>query len=76
MGGGLNFWNDVTWVRLEHWPLPMQVGVSTRYWQFAEPGDPRLTIEPAIGIPSRSTDYFGGLDPILDAIDAFDAGAG
>src|SRR5215210_7825502 len=46
MGGGLNFWDDVTWVRLDHLPVPMQVGISTRYWQFAEPDDARLTIEP------------------------------
>ena len=30
MGGGLNFWNDVAWVELEHWPIPTQVGISTR----------------------------------------------
>jgi C-terminal processing protease CtpA/Prc len=68
MGGGLNFWNDVQWVTLPDYPVPMQVGVSTRYWQKATPDDPRLTIEPAIGIPSRASDYFAGRDPVLEAV--------
>jgi hypothetical protein len=67
MGGGLNFWNDVRQVRLADWPIPMQVGVSTRYWQFATPDDPRLTIEPDIRIPLRAADYFAGRDPVLEA---------
>jgi len=67
MGGGLNFWDDVTFVRLDALPVPMQVGVSTRYWEFADPDDPRLTIEPDVSIPARSEDYFGGIDPALEA---------
>jgi hypothetical protein len=67
MGGGLNFWNDVRQVRLADWPIPMQVGVSTRYWQFATPDDERLTIEPDVRIPLRAADYFAGRDPVLEA---------
>lgn len=67
MGGGLNFWDDVDWVELPDYPVPMQVGVSTRYWQMAEPDDPRLTIEPEIAVEARATDYFAGRDPALDA---------
>ena len=67
MGGGLNFWNDVAWVELEHWPIPMRVGVSTRYWQMGVPDDPRLTIEPEIAVPSRAADFFAGRDPALEA---------
>ena len=68
MGGGLNFWNDVRWVELRDWPLPTQVGVSTRYWQFAAPDDPRLTITPDIALPARAADYFADRDPVLEAI--------
>ena len=68
MGGGLNFWDDVQWVTLPSYPVPMQVGVSTRYWQKATPGDPRLTIEPDIAVPSRASDYFAGRDPVLEAV--------
>jgi hypothetical protein len=67
MGGGLNFWDDVTQVRLHALPVPMQVGVSTRYWQFAAPDDPRLTIEPDIAVPASSEDFLNGRDPVLEA---------
>jgi hypothetical protein len=68
MAGGLNFWNDVQLVRLPHYPIPMQVGVSTRYWQFASADDPRLSIEPDLPLPNLSSDYFGDRDPVLEAV--------
>jgi C-terminal processing protease CtpA/Prc len=68
MAGGLNFWNDVQLVRLPHYPIPMQVGVSTRYWQFAPADDPRLSIEPDLPLPNLSSDYFGDRDPVLEAV--------
>ena len=67
MGGGLNFWDDVTFVRLDALPVPMQVGVSTRYWEFAEPDDPRLSIEPDVTIPATAADFLAGNDPVLEA---------
>lgn len=67
MGGGLNFWDDVRWVGLDALPVPMQVGVSTRYWQFATADDPRLTIAPDIVVPLTAAEHFAGLDPALDA---------
>jgi hypothetical protein len=66
MGGGLNFWDDVRFVHLDALPVPMQVGVSTRYWQFATADDPRLTIEPDENVPVTAEDYFAGRDPALD----------
>ncbi len=72
MGGGLNFWNDTTPVELEHLPVPMRVAVSFRYWQKSTPDDPRLTIEPEIGVPSVSADYFADRDPVLEAVLAAD----
>ena len=68
MGGGLNFWNDVDWVQLPSFPVPMQVGVSTRYWQFATADDERLTIRPDIAVPTLSSDYFAGADRVLEAV--------
>jgi C-terminal processing protease CtpA/Prc len=67
MAGGLNFWNDVTQVRLDALPVPMQVGVSTRYWEFAEPDDRRLTIEPDVLIEASAEDFLTGRDPVLEA---------
>jgi hypothetical protein len=68
MGGGLNFWNDVTWVDLPNLPIPMRAGISTRYWQFAaDPDDPRLTIEPDVPIEITAADHFARRDPVLEA---------
>ena len=66
-GGGVNFWDDVTFVRLDALPVPMQVGVSTRYWEFADPDDPRLAIEPDVSIPASAENYFAGIGPALEA---------
>jgi hypothetical protein len=74
MGGGLNFWNDVDWVELPDFPMPMRLGVSTRYWQKSTPDDTRLTIEPDLLVPVRAADYFAGRDPLLEAVLAGDAG--
>ena len=70
MGGGLNFWNDVDFVQLPYYPVPMQVGVSTRYWEFAEPDDPRLTIEPAFVQEVTANGYFMDVDPVLAPLPA------
>ena len=67
MGGGLNFWDDVSWVDLEALPIPMRAAVSTRYWQFAAPDDPRLTIEPDVPVEVTAAQYFAGQDPALEA---------
>jgi C-terminal processing protease CtpA/Prc len=67
MGGGVNFWDDVTWVELPSLPIPMRVAVSTTYWQFAPVDDPRLTIEPDVPVPVTAADHFAGHDPALEA---------
>jgi len=68
MAGGLNFWNDVTFIDLPNLPIPMRAGVSTRYWQFAaDPDDPRLTIEPDVAIEVTAADHFARRDPVLEA---------
>ena len=45
----------------------MMVGVSTRYWQFTEADDPRLTIEPDVPVVVTAADFFAGRDPALEA---------
>jgi hypothetical protein len=68
MGGGLNFWNDVTWVDMPNLPIPMRAAVSVRHWQFAaDPDDPRLTIEPDVTIDVTAADHFAARDPALEA---------
>jgi hypothetical protein len=74
MGGGLNFWNDVDWINLDDFVLPMRLAVSTRYWEMSTPDDPRLSIEPDLRMPVRAADYFAGRDPLLEAVLAGDAG--
>jgi hypothetical protein len=68
MGGGLNFWDDVSQFSFEHLPVPMRIAISTRYWQKSTRDDPRLTIEPTIAVPVRAADYFAGRDPTLEAV--------
>ena len=66
-GGGLNFWDDVTWVHLDDYVVPMRVAISVRYWEKSTPDDPRLTIEPDLAVPTLAADYFAGRDPVLEA---------
>ena len=66
-GGGLNFWDDVTWEHLDDYVVPMRVAISVRYWEKSTPDDPRLTIDPNLAVPTRAADYFAGRDPVLEA---------
>ena len=66
-GGGLNFWDDVSWVHLDDYVVPMRVAISVRYWEKSTPDDPRLTIEPDLAVPTLAADYFAGRDPVLEA---------
>ena len=67
MGGGLNFWDDVTWVELSDYVVPMRVAVSVRYWVKADGGDTRLSIDPDLAVPTTAEDYFAGRDAVLEA---------
>jgi hypothetical protein len=75
MGGGLNFWDDVTWVDLPDLPVPMRVGVSRLYWQMSTADDPRLTIDPQLAEPVTAADYFAGVDPALAVVVTTDVNA-
>jgi hypothetical protein len=66
-GGGLNFWDDVTWEHLDDYVVPMRVAISVRYWQKSTPDDPRLSIDPDLAVPTLAADYFAGRDPVLEA---------
>lgn len=68
MGGGLNFWDEVEFIKLEHLPIPVQVGLSTEYFERSTPEDPRLTIEPDLPVGYTSADYFAGRDVLLDRL--------
>jgi hypothetical protein len=35
---------------------------------FAEPDDPRLTIDPDIAVAPTAADYFAGRDRVLEAV--------
>jgi hypothetical protein len=67
MGGGLNFWDDVRWLELPNLPVPMRAAISVRHWVFADPDDPRLTIEPDVAVEVTAADFFAGRDPALEA---------
>jgi hypothetical protein len=67
MGGGLNFWDDVRWLELPNLPVPMRAAISVRHWVFADPDDPRLTIEPDVPVEVTAADFFAGRDPALEA---------
>jgi hypothetical protein len=53
--------------------MPMRVAVSTRYWEMAEPDDPRLSIEPDLAMEVTAADYFAGRDPLLESVLAGEA---
>jgi hypothetical protein len=64
-GGAPNFWADPAQITLPNSTL--RALVSTRYFGLAGPNDERLTIDPDVRVPFRSTDYFAGVDPVLTA---------
>ncbi len=67
-GGAPNHWGDARYVRLEHFPIPLEVGIATRYWQKSTPDDPRWTLEPHIEVPMTSADFFSAHDRLLEVI--------
>lgn len=42
--------------------------VSNRYWQDSDPFDDRPWIHPRVPVALSSGDYFGGRDPVLEAV--------
>jgi len=45
-----------------------QGSISSRYWQDSDPTDLREWIAPDLPIELSSTDYWGGRDPVLEAL--------
>ncbi|MCE9622442.1 MAG: hypothetical protein K8R99_08870 [Actinomycetia bacterium] len=67
--GSPNLYADVRPVELPS--SGIRVNVSSSYYDFASPDDPRTAIEPDIPVELSSADYFAGFDPVLQAaIDA------
>ncbi|HEX6885110.1 MAG TPA: hypothetical protein VF530_17180 [Planctomycetota bacterium] len=65
-GGAPNQYGDARDVRLPNHPA-LLVRLSTRYHQFGPADDARLAVEPDLGVPLTSGDYFAGRDPVLRA---------
>jgi len=65
-GGAPNQYGDAREVALPRHP-DLLVRVSTRYHEFSSPDDPRLTHEPHLMVPLRSSDWLAGRDPVLRA---------
>lgn len=65
-GGAPNQYGDAERVPLPNHPNVV-VQVSTRYHRFSRPDDARLTHEPHLPVPLRSSDFFADRDPVLRA---------
>ncbi len=65
MGGRPNLYGDTTGIYLPNSGLSPRV--STKYWEFGGPDDDRATIEPDFPVEMSSSDFFGNVDPELDA---------
>lgn len=70
MGTSPNQYGDAEPVSLPN--SGIVVSVSTRYHQFSQADDPRLTIIPDIPSPLSSADYFANRDPAMEAILAYE----
>ena len=66
LGGSPNLYADVRRVDLPYGGQALYV--ATEYTQRSTPDDERVTIEPDIPAELSSADYFGGRDPVLQAI--------
>jgi hypothetical protein len=61
-----NFTGEDTDVQLPYSGL--ELSISSRYWQDSYPGDRRPYISVAMPVELSSADYFGGHDPVLEAL--------
>jgi len=64
-GGRPNLYGDTRRVILP--TSHIRVNVSSRYWEKSTPDDQRPWIAPDIPVELSSTNYFAGVDPVLDA---------
>lgn len=66
MGSSPNLYGDSRQIELTEAGLIFRVAL--RYWEKSTPDDPRITIEPDIEVLLSSADYFGDVDPVMEAI--------
>jgi hypothetical protein len=64
-GGRPNLYGDTRAVILPS--SHIKVNVSSRYWEKSTPDDDRPWIPPDIPVELSSSNYFTGVDPVLDA---------
>jgi len=65
-GESPNMWGDPVDIRLPN--SGIVVGVSTLWWQFADPRDNRPYRSPDLPVALSSSDYEGNIDPVLKAV--------
>ena len=70
MGGCPTFWGDIEPVSLPY--SGIEVSVPTMLEVGVDPDDDRLVIDPELPAPLTVEDWAAGVDPALEAIDAFD----
>jgi hypothetical protein len=68
-GGSPNLYGDTRPINLPNSGIVAQV--SSRYWQKSTPDDLRDALAPQIAVEMASDDFFGGHDPVMDAIFAY-----
>jgi hypothetical protein len=71
-GGSPNFFGDPVVVTLPN--SGIEVLISSRYFEYGGSGETRDMIEPDVPVSVSSTDYFEGVDPVLDAALAYQPG--
>ncbi|HYI21657.1 MAG TPA: hypothetical protein VEX62_03380 [Candidatus Limnocylindrales bacterium] len=66
LGASPNLYGDTVTTTLGHSGLSFRV--AARYWEKSTADDQRITIEPDLEVLLSSADYFGDVDPVLDAV--------
>lgn len=65
-GGSPNLYGDTRPSTLPNSKLV--VFISSRYWQKSTPDDTRDALAPQLAVELASADFFGGRDPVLEAV--------
>jgi hypothetical protein len=69
-GARPNLYGDTVRIRLPN--SGIEAHISSRFWPMAGTGDTREWIEPLLGAPLLSADYFAAIDPVLEVVLGYD----